>query len=318
MPKIPVIDMSREPESLSQACRSYGFFQITGHGIPPELIAGVRRVSREFFDLPMAEKRKLIRTFNNTMGYFDRELTKTKRDQKEIFDFINTPFPDLADDHPKNLSAVDGYNQWPENLPEFQSTLKEYFSACAEVSHKILEAFCADLDIENDFFRNAFGANHTSFLRLNHYPVEDVLGGDEKNDAQKLGDKALHPHTDAGGLTILLQDSVGGLQVKVGNEWIDVEPVEGAFVINVGDLMQIWSNDSYKAARHRVRPITEVSRFSVPFFFNPAYETICKPIVKSGERPVYRPVKWGDFRAKRAEGDFADYGEEIQITDFRI
>lgn len=314
----PVIDISKNPDGLSRACREFGFFQVTGHGIPEALIRDMWRVAGAFFALPMAEKRRLSRTFENTMGYFDRELTKTKRDQKEIFDFMNVPHPEFPDDHPKNRSRIDGVNQWPEGLPEFKAVLKDYFSACTGLAHRVLEAFCRDLALDPGFFREAFGANHSSFLRLNHYPVEDPLEDGEKVKAKSLGDKALHPHTDAGVLTLLLQGRVGGLEAKIKGRWVGVPPVEGAFVVNVGDLMQIWSNDRYKAALHRVRPITEQSRFSAPFFFNPGYDTLCRPITKGAEKPFYRPVRWGDFRARRAEGDFADYGREIQISDFLV
>ncbi|HXV73488.1 MAG TPA: 2OG-Fe(II) oxygenase family protein, partial [Sphingomonadales bacterium] len=160
--------------------------------------------------------------------------------------------------------------------------------------------------------------NHASFLRLNHYPVDDILEEEEKTKTTPLGDMALHHHTDAGVLTILLQDAVGGLQVQVGNDWIDVTPVENAFVVNVGDMMQVWSNDRYRAAVHRVRPIPGRSRYSIPFFFNPSYGTVCTPIVQPGEKALYRPVKWSEFRGERAKGDFGDYGTEIQISAFRI
>ena len=120
-------------------------------------------------------------------------------------------------------------------------------------------------------------------------------------------------------LTVLAQDQVGGLEVYHGGEWIPVAPLGGAFVINIGDLMQVWSNDHYKAPLHRVRPVREVSRLSMPFFFNPPYATVVEPLTEDlGEAPRYNPVPWGEFRGRRAEGDFADYGAEVQIADYLI
>lgn len=319
MRRIPIVDFASNSERLSHEIMVDGFVQLTNHGLSSDLIDAVWQQCEEFFALPLADKRKLSRSLENVMGYYDRELTKEKRDQKEIFDFRCVADPDLADDHPRNISAVDGFNQWPDDLlPDFQPTLKEYATACTDLSYRIMEKLAAGLDIDGSYFRAFFDNGHTSFLRLNHYPVDDVLESAQRERATPLGDQALHHHTDAGVLTILLQDSVGGLQARADDRWIDVEPIEGSLVINVGDLMQIWSNDTYKAALHRVRPITAASRYSIPFFFNPAHETICKPIVGHGEEPIYRPVEWGEFRARRAEGDFAGYGQEIQISDFKI
>jgi isopenicillin N synthase-like dioxygenase len=130
---------------------------------------------------------------------------------------------------------------------------------------------------------------------------------------------ALHHHSDSGALTLLLQDDVGGLQVEHDGEWIDVEPLPGAIVVNTGDMMQVWSNDRYQAALHRVVPRTDTARYSLPYFFNPSYATDYSPLpgsIRLGDAAHYRPINWGDFRQARADGDFADYGAEVQITDF--
>ena len=132
---------------------------------------------------------------------------------------------------------------------------------------------------------------------------------------------ALHHHSDSGALTVLLQDDVGGLQVEHNGTWLDVEPRSDAFVINTGDIMQVWSNDRFGAALHRVAPRIRAERYSVPYFFNPSYDTDYAPLpgaVAPDGRPHYRSLNWGDFRQARADGDFADYGTEIQISQFRI
>ncbi|MGI9623106.1 MAG: 2OG-Fe(II) oxygenase family protein, partial [Acidimicrobiales bacterium] len=134
-------------------------------------------------------------------------------------------------------------------------------------------------------------------------------------------DMALHHHSDAGALTVLAQDDVGGLQVRHGDGWIDVKPITGAVVINTGDIMQVWSNDRFQAALHRVSPRTNQTRYSLPYFFNPSYDTVYAPLngaVADGVGARYKPINWGDFRHGRAEGDFADYGPEVQISDYAI
>jgi isopenicillin N synthase-like dioxygenase len=115
-----------------------------------------------------------------------------------------------------------------------------------------------------------------------------------------------------------MQDQVGGLQVFKDGLWHNVTPVPGAFVINIGDMVQLWSNNRYRAALHRVMAMDKVDRYSIPFFFNPSYQTVVEPLVDLNAGAQYRPVHWGEFRRKRADGDFADTGKEVQIADYRL
>lgn len=328
--RIPVIDVSpledrasdTEIEDvvgrISAACRDWGFFQVVNHGVPAELIARLWSEARSFFSLPRAAKLAVARTADNPRGYYDRELTKNVRDLKEVFDFGYVAHPELPDDHPRNRAAVDGSNQWPASLETFKPTMMEYFEACERLGRKIFEAFCLGLGLPRDHLHRHF-ERHTSFVRLNYYPLEDPLDPGDSVGVTGLGGMALGHHTDAGALTILLQDDVGGLQVFDGREWLDVDPIDGAFVINIGDMTQVWSNDRYKAALHRVRAMEDRARLSVPFFYNPSYDTDCAPLpAAGGDEPRYRPVNWGEFRRARTAGDYADHGKEIQIADFRV
>ena len=328
---VPIIDLSalRSGEdgqtagvaaAIADACRRWGFFQVVNHGIPADLTDRVFDQSRRFFALTMAEKRAILRSKANPRGYYDRELTKNARDLKEVLDFGLEPFPELPSDHPSNHLPVDGHNQWPASLPAFKAVLTEYFKACEGLGLKLMELFCLGLGVPRDRLTPYFGRDHTGFVRLNHYPLEDPLEPDQAAAVTALGDMALHHHTDAGVLTILLQDDVGGLQVFAEGAWLDIEPIDGALVINIGDMMQVWSNDEYRAALHRVRPITDRPRLSVPFFFNPSYATDCAPLepLAAAEGPHYRPVNWGTFRRLRTDGDYADYGKEVQLDDFRL
>jgi isopenicillin N synthase-like dioxygenase len=326
---VPIIDLSslRSGENgqaagvaaaIAEACRHWGFFQVVNHGIPAELTDRVFDQSGRFFALSMAEKRAILRSKENPRGYYDRELTKNARDLKEVFDAGFDPFPDLPSDHPKNRLPVDGQNQWPASLPDFKPILSQYLGACEDLGQMLLRMLCLGLGGPRDRLSAAFGRDHTSFLRLNYYPLEDPLQGDQ--GAAALGDMALHHHSDAGVLTILLQDDVGGLQVFAKDAWRDVKPIDGALVINIGDMMQVWSNDGYRAPLHRVTSVTDRARLSVPFFFNPSYATDCQPLdsLIGEDRPHYRPVNWGTFRQRRSDGDYADYGKEVQIADFRL
>ncbi len=193
----------------------------------------------------------------------------------------------------------------------------QYFDACVGVGLSLLEALCSRLHVHPASLHPHFSPTHTSFIRLNYYPLNDPLAPPESATATPLGDMALHHHTDAGALTILLQDDVGGLQVRVGGEWLDIQPIPGALVINVGDMMQVWSNDRYAAALHRVVSRTNRERYSLPFFFNPSYDTDYAPLA-GDNAPKYRTINWGAFRQARTDGDYADFGKEVQISDYRV
>ena len=325
---VPIIDLggcTMPPTAdiiaaVAGAAERFGFFQVVDHGIPDEQIEEVWAATRSFFEIPIEVKREISRSKENSRGYYDRELTKNTRDQKEVLDIAHVPYPDRADDHPSNSHSIDGNNQWPR-LDGFRETIVSYLASCNELAHWLLRAFCEGLGEHADHLAEHFGTDQTSFLRMNHYPVDDVLSPDEAATVTSLGDMALHHHSDAGALTLLAQDDVGGLQVEHNGEWIDVAPTPGALVVNTGDMMQVWSNDRYKAALHRVAPRTRASRMSLPYFFNPSYATNYAPLpgsISAGDTPHYSSINWGQFRQARADGDFADYGAEVQISNFRI
>jgi len=325
---LPVIDLGgargtpsvQVVSQVADAAENFGFFQIVNHGIGDRHLERLWAATRTFFEQPAEAKRQIERTKENSRGYYDRELTKNARDLKEVLDIAHVPFPELADDDPRNFHRVDGQNQWPR-LDDFRDAVIDYLRACNDLSLWLLQAFCRGLGEHADHLRDEFGDEHTSFLRMNHYPLHDLLTADEAANVTELGDMALHHHTDAGALTLLLQDDVGGLQVANGGTWIDVEPLAGAIVVNTGDMMQVWSNDRYTAALHRVAPRTINERYSLPYFFNPSYSTSYQPLPGSigpGDYARYRSISWGDFRQARADGDFADYGAEVQISDFVV
>ncbi len=295
---------------IAKACRDWGFFQVINHGVSEELIDTVWQQTRAFFTGPAATKEAILRTRDNPWGYYNNELTKNQRDKKEVFDFTTD-----------GMDPIYGAeNRWPDIGTEFRDCMRAYLDTCTRLSLTLLEAFCMGLDLPADIMHEDFAANHTGFIRLNYFPVDDPL---EAGDGHKLpvADMGIHHHTDAGALTVLLQDDAGGLQVFRDGYWHDIPPVPGAFVINIGDMMQVWSNDFYYAAMHRVRAMDSRDRYSIPFFFNPAAATEVSPLpgVVSEARPArYRSISWSEYRGKRTDGDYADYGTEVQIAQFRI
>ncbi|CAM9441614.1 unnamed protein product, partial [Hapterophycus canaliculatus] len=252
------------------------------------------------------------RAATNARGWYDDELTKRTRDWKEGFDFGHVPDADLPPDHPKNV-VQDGYNQWPdESVPAFKETMEAFYSSAAQVAGHLLEGVASHLGLSREHFAPSFEP-HTSYLRLNYYPPCP--------DPSMF---SVNRHTDAGALTVLLQEN-GTVALQVNHQgmgrWVSIPPVDGALTINVGDLLQVWTNDLFIAPEHRVLSQANSDRFSAPFFYNPAVRGSLSLIVElePQERPRYRPLNWGEFRMKRFAGDFADQGtEEVQISHYRL
>jgi len=306
---VPIIDIAalEQPASVTaidRACRDWGFFQVIGHGLDPRLLANIFAVAHEFFAQPTAVKRGILRDSENPWGYYDQELTGNRRDWKEIFDF-------------GPADGTRGEPRWPAGAIRlrFEPLVRTYYAACEQLALRLLSVVASNLGMTHEYLARAFGAGHTSFLRLNYYPRHP--GADDPEN----GPLGVGAHTDAGALTLLLQDGQPGLEVCRDGRWHLVEPRPGALVVNIGDIVQVWSNDQYRAARHRVVTNPAQDRYSVPFFLNPCWETTYQPqpAAVASQRPArYRPIRWREFRTLRAAGDYADVGEEVQISHYRI
>uniref|UniRef100_K3WAM6 Fe2OG dioxygenase domain-containing protein n=1 Tax=Globisporangium ultimum (strain ATCC 200006 / CBS 805.95 / DAOM BR144) TaxID=431595 RepID=K3WAM6_GLOUD len=317
-------------DELHAAATEWGFFYIKNHGIPSNQIEAFRSVVRSFFALPKEIKNTVRRRQDNARGYFDQELTKNKFDCKEVFDLTGP-----QEDSPPNAALykrviVNNQNQWlaADILPGFRKAITEYYAQVVHIARRILMLFAVALGEHVNFFDQFFhgtGDNdeaepsrlpvvhrNSSSLRLNHYPVSS----DPENTM------GVYHHTDGGALTVLLQDDeVASLQVfhRASQEWHFVPPIKDTFVTNIGDMVQIWSNDKFVAPLHRVLASSTRSRYSVPFFHNPSYDAIIEPIIVGGnEKPRYRPLNWFAFVREKIEGNFANIGQDIQITRFRI
>jgi isopenicillin N synthase-like dioxygenase len=308
--------LARVAADLPGPCNEWGVFQIVGHGVPDAELAEFDAEMNAFFDLPREDKRRLLRTRDNARGYYDEELTKNRPDWKEVFDY--------GAELEGGARHSDGVNQWPTARGEadetFRRVMLRHHASCERVAHALLRALCASLGLAPETL-DPFFANDSSFVRLNRYAACEEPAAPDAPFFPEHGHLGVHHHTDAGALTLLLQDDVEGLQAYVGERWITIDPVPGALNVNLGDMLQVWSNDRYRSPLHRVIVHHDRARCSAPFFFNPAYETVCAPLpglLEQGEAPRFRPVSWAHFRDQRSAGDYADYGAEIQIEDFRI
>jgi len=308
---LPVIDI-RDLDSaatrgaIDAACREWGFFQVVGHGIDARTTNALHDQMRAFFALPLSAKHAIMRTAENPWGFYDRELTQRTRDWKQIFDY-----------GPPDGAAL--VPQWPRELPLFECAVARFYAECDALALTLVDVIAGNLGMRPGALAACFRPQHTSFLRLNYYPPCPAPARPTDVGTARDGFLGVNHHTDSGALTLLLQDDQPGLEVFHDHDWHLVEPRRDALVVNIGDIVQVWSNTRYKAALHRGLASANAERFSAPFFFNPAYSTEYAPLpstVDAQHPPRYRSIHWGRFRARRAAGDYADHGEYHSISHY--
>lgn len=292
---------------IDTACRDWGFFYITGHGIPPERIDALLAAAKAFFALPEAEKLKIdITRTAHHRGYgaiATEQLDPTQpSDLKETFDMGFH----MAADHPEVLAGkpLRGPNRHPD-LPGWAPLMEQHYADMQALAQTLLRAIALALGIERDFFDARF-AEPISVFRMIHYPP--------RHTARSADQPGAGAHTDYGCVTLLYQDDAGGLQVRnVNGEWIDAPPIPGSFVVNIGDMMARWSNDRYTSTPHRVISPLGVHRYSMPFFAEPHPDTeiSCLPNCSSADNPPkYPPVTSAEYLLSRFADTYAYRREE--------
>ncbi|GBG26877.1 1-aminocyclopropane-1-carboxylate oxidase-like 3 [Hondaea fermentalgiana] len=302
---------------IADACERWGFFQVVNHDVNPETIRLFDESVEAFFAQPSDLKRKVKRHADNSRGWFDDELTKQTPDFKEVFDVGE-----------EGDFAIDGTNQWPDEPTRFRTDVKRYFCELETLALRLAGYLAQALSLETQSFDPELRPN-TSFLRINYYPVcttraaPEDWNSEEEPKPDKDGVFSVNRHTDSGMLTVLRQREGDpcSLQVfdRVAQRWTRVHPAKGAFIINIGDVCQVWSNDRFQSPVHRVLANPEQERYSAPFFLNPSYEAVMQKRTLDDVPPRYRPFTWGEFRRRRFEGDLEDTGKaDVQISDYQI
>jgi isopenicillin N synthase-like dioxygenase len=309
---IPVVDVSplaggddvatrRVADTIRRASIDVGFFYVTAHGVPRDLMRATQMAAKYFFGLPEAAKRAIV-VNSAHRGYVPfAQTTQPGRklpDLKESFNFAYPFSPQELREYAGR--ALVGANQWPANEPLFRSVLEDYYGAVFELGQRILGAYALALDLPRDFFRSRY-RHPLVRARLLHYPPQ----ADSPDDGQF----GAAEHTDYGTITILWQDDVGGLQVKNrAAEWIDAPVIEDAFVINIGDMLARWSNDLFVSTPHRVINASGRERYSIPVFYDPDFETVveCLPnCAMPGNPPRYEPIVAGEYITARYDGTYS-------------
>ncbi|RCV39872.1 hypothetical protein SETIT_9G005200v2 [Setaria italica] len=286
---VPVVDLGRlldpsssmdiEAASLRAACEDWGFFQVVNHGVPDEVIHDVREDLKAFFQLPLAEKQALAQGPGGIEGY--GQAFVVSEDQK--LDWADMLFLSTLPPEYRSL------NFWPSRPATFGGSLQRYAAEVQRVAAGLLRAMARNLGVADTEEMTRIAA--AQGMRINYYPPcpqahDKVLG--------------LSPHSDAVGLTLLLQASpVAGLQIRREGAWIPVEPLPGALIANVGDVIEVLTNGRYKSIEHRAVVNARHERISVAAFhtamFGGTYGPLEEIIVGQGEAPRYRTVGVEDY-----------------------
>jgi len=322
MADVPVIDFSPFREGtpagkakvaaqIREACEGTGFFYLAGHAIPQAQIDGIFAASRRFFDLPLEERMKLKLTPKQNRGYqpLGSRMYADKADapdQNESFKYQHeypADDPDILDGN-----RVHARNQWPEGLPGWRETLIGYYDQMERLTNELLRAFALALDLDENYFLASYKKPLTQ-INLLHYPPKPIPPG--------LRQFGLRPHSDTTAFTILVQDNNGGLQVERNHDWIEVPPIAGTYVINIGDMMARWTNDRFASTPHRVINRSGNERYSIPYFAIPDFDAVvsCLPSCMGPGRPAkYAPLKVGDFMQMSNATDWNKDGPVVKAS----
>ncbi len=313
---VPVIDRAPAQgdgrravaRAIADACEHVGFFAISGHGVPQLVIDGVWNATRRFFDQPDALKRTAVMPYPGyPYGWSPMEGESLSQsvgdtappDLKETFSFGPgdvTPAPDNQD----ALDFAWKPNMWPTEPAEFKPAALAYYRAMADLAARLMRLFAIGLDLPETYFEHTI-TQPISALRLLNYPNQ------ERDPAP--GQLRAGAHSDYGSLTILLQEQApGGLEVLgVDDVWHPMPAIPGTFVVNLGDLMALWTNDRWRSTLHRVvNPPRDAKgstrRQSIAFFHQPNWdaEITCIPTcLRPGEKPKYAMTHSGPHLASK-------------------
>ncbi|KAG1884106.1 hypothetical protein F4604DRAFT_1735026 [Suillus subluteus] len=309
---IPIIDLSRatSPDEnerkglayqIRDACMNVGFFYVKNHGIPPEYIANILEVNKEYFKLPTEEKLKLNhKTVANFKGYtplLDANIEPGNRgDLHEAFQIGWEELEAKTHDEKRaNDGAMAGANVWPERPEGYREGMLKYYHAAVAVGKILFPLFALSLDLPERYFDDKT-KNSAAIMNMLHYPPQTGPADD-----RIVG---IGAHTDFECFTILWQQpGIQALQIlNSQKQWIEAPPIDGTLVINLGDQFARWTNDIFKSTVHRAVNRNGVDRYSIPLFFGTDYDVNIEPIAScvSAERPArYGPVSAGEYVNRR-------------------
>ena len=301
VPALPIIDMAAYRAGAAEAkaalvaeiaekSRTLGFFYLVNHGLPAALLEGQLAWGRSFFARPLAEKLAVdFRNLPVRRGYEPVAVQTLQAgaepDQKELFGYGREP-------NPAAPSPFEGPNQWPAAAPGFDAAgfraqMEAYREAMVGLGREICGLIAASLDLPETYFAAAL-AEPSANVRVLHYPPRD--------QPERPGRLGCGAHTDWGFITLLLQDDCGGLEIEAEGRWLRAEPLPGALIVNLGDMVVRLTGGRYASNVHRVLTTAPGrDRYSVATFFNPPadYVVACVPTCVPAAGPP-EPVTFAD------------------------
>ena len=260
-------------EQLRNTCHGPGFFYLIGHGVDEQLCKQTQAVANEFFELPLDE-RKAIAVENSAhfRGYtlLSNERTNGKVDWRDQIDVgPEEPALTLTPNDPPWLRLC-GPNQWPDSLPHMSDTVMTWMDNMHPVGMALMQAIATGIGQQPDYFDDRMTPDPYVRVKIIRYPSQPEEGG----SGQGLG-----LHNDSGIITFIMQDDIPGLQVLSENKLIDVVSMPGAFVVNLGEMMQSATNGYLRATKHQVvSPPAGKQRISVAYFLNPRLDARFEPV----------------------------------------
>jgi isopenicillin N synthase-like dioxygenase len=312
-PQIPLIDVApligrggdcaAAADAIGRACRAHGFFYAVGHGVDRALQDRLVALAKQFFALPAERKREIAMERGGPAwrGWFPvgAELTSGRPDWKEGIYFGAELGPD--DPRVRAGTPLHGANLFPD-LPGFRATVLAWIDAMTRLGHALMGGIALSLGLPERWFADRYTGDPLVLFRIFDYPPLPATATETDAPVWSVGE-----HTDYGVLTILLQDDAGGLQVKTPEGWIDAPPIDGAFVCNLGDMLDRMTGGLYRSTPHRVRNAARRDRLSFPFFFDPGWDAAIAPI--PGCAPVRddRDERWDRASVHAWSGTYGDY-----------
>jgi isopenicillin N synthase-like dioxygenase len=304
--EIPVVDLGpflagvpgaleRTAAEWRHAYEEVGFAFIVNHGVAQGLVDATFAAAARFHALPIAEKLKLKINAHN-IGYLPMRGSVTRHSKINAGNKpnLNEAFfakRDLPADHPDVVAGLPfrGMNQWPEGLEGFRAQVVAYQAALEGLALSLLPLYAVALGLPADWFAAKF-RDPMFTLRMSHYPQVEAI---EENEF------GLAPHSDTSFMTLLAQNAVPGLSVRLPNgTWIDAPALAGSFLVNGGDMLRRWTNERFLATPHRVINRSGRERYAIPFFFDCNYRTSmeCIPTCSGpGNPPKYEPITYPDY-----------------------
>ncbi len=275
MQDIPTVDIAGDfastiPE-VDDACREVGFMYIRGHGISADTITRLRNAVVDYFNRPLAEKLHDCISRDNYRGYIPQGFfsANTGGLDADRYEGYKLHVETSADDPICAACDLYGPNKWPNDAAGFREAILDYWQACDGVANSLLVMLAAILNVDQDSILKQFAKPLTNMTLLHYAPQEAESPG-----------YGIHPHKDTDALTILVPDKVGGLMVRARDQqqWIEVDAPDDVLLVNIGDLLEIWSGGYFVSTPHKVINKSGAERYSFPYFAVPRFDTIVEPL----------------------------------------